>query len=495
MSSSSNPDVRLHRAAGWILGGTVLLSVFIYLLASRLYFQIGFPLDDAWIHQTYARNLVLYREWAFLPGHPSGGSTSPLWSGLLAIGYLLHLAPYLWTYVLGACGLWAGAMLAETTVRVLVPDYRSRFPWVGILLALEWHLVWAALSGMETMLYGLLVISVMALLVRRERKPLGLGILIGLSVWVRPDGITLLAPAAVALLLGEDSWPRRIRALVNLGVGCGGLAALYLFFNLLVAGSPLPNTFFAKQAEYAVYQQIPFVRRLVEEALPPLVGVGVALLPGAALALIAAVRRRAWGILACVAWYVGDIGMYAWRLPVTYQHGRYLIPAMPVLFVVGMAGFVEFIARKKSSLQWVVSRGWGLAAGLILLIFWGMGAFAYAQDVAVIDSEMVATARWVAKNVPPGALVAAHDIGALGYFGGHDLVDLAGLVNPEVIPFITDQARIEAYLNERRVAYLVTFPSWYPLLTHGLHPVFTTGAPYAPSQGGENMAVYLWPGR
>jgi hypothetical protein len=159
VSSSSNPDVRLNRKAGWILAGTVLLSVFVYLLASRLYYAIGFPLDDAWIHQTYARNLAFDREWAFLPGHPSGGSTSPLWSGLLAIGYWLHLAPYLWTYALGACELWIGAMLAEATVRVLVPDYRSRLPWVGIVLALEWHLVWAALSGMETMLYALLVIG------------------------------------------------------------------------------------------------------------------------------------------------------------------------------------------------------------------------------------------------------------------------------------------------------------------------------------------------
>jgi hypothetical protein len=83
----------------------------------------------------------------------------------------------------------------------------------------------------------------------------------------------------------------------------------------------------------------------------------------------------------------------------------------------------------------------------------------------------------------------------MGYFGNHNLVDLAGLINPEVIPFITDEKRIAAYLDERRVDYLVTFPSWYPSLTRGLHLVFTTGAPYAPSQGGENMAVYLWPGQ
>jgi hypothetical protein len=134
-----------------------------------------------------------------------------------------------------------------------------------------------------------------------------------------------------------------------------------------------------------------------------------------------------------------------------------------------------------------------LATGLILLVFWGRGAYAYAQDVAVIESEMVTTAHWVAANVPPDALVAAHDIGALGYFGQHDLVDLAGLISPEVIPFLRDEKRIAGYLNGRGVEYLVTFPSWYPSLTRDRVPVFSTGARYAPSMGEDNMAVYRWP--
>ena len=36
----------------------------------------GFPLDDSWIHQTYARNLAQTGQWAFVPGVPSAASTS-----------------------------------------------------------------------------------------------------------------------------------------------------------------------------------------------------------------------------------------------------------------------------------------------------------------------------------------------------------------------------------------------------------------------------------
>ena len=94
----------------------------------------------------------------------------------------------------------------------------------------------------------------------------------------------------------------------------------------------------------------------------------------------------------------------------------------------------------------------------------------------MIESEMVATANWVSVNVPPGTLVAAHDIGALGYFGRHALIDLAGLVSPEVIPFLRDENQLRIYMTSRGVRYLVAFPDWYPTLTAHLTPVFTTGA-------------------
>ncbi len=491
---ASNPESRLSPRAVWVLAGITLLSVGLYLAFSGIYYHIGFPLDDAWIHQTYARNLAFRGEWSFIPGKVSGGSTAPLWSALLAIGFWLRLAPYIWTYSLGALGLWGLAVLAESALRRLVPLYRPRFPWVGAALALEWHLVWAAASGMETLLSALLATATLALIISGSQKYFSLGLLIGLSVWVRPDGVTLLGPAVLVILLMQPSWSKRLRALVNLGVGFGSLFAIYLLFNLIISGSPLPNTFYAKQAEYADYLKLPFLLRFGGETFPVLEGVGVLLLPGLVLTLVSAVRRRAWGVLAAAAWFVGFLALYAWRLPVTFQYGRYVMPAMPIFFLLGLAGLVEFTSARGQHWRWIISVSWRLAAGCVLVAFWVLGALHYAQDVAFIESEMVATAKWVSADVPQNARVAAHDIGALGYFGGHELVDLAGLVSPEVIPFLRDEDLIAAYLNAQGVTYLVTFPDWYQHLTSGLSPVFTTGAPYARALGELNMAVYRWPG-
>jgi len=494
ISMASSPENRVTPRAVWTLAGITLLSFGMYLIFSGVYYRLGFPLDDAWIHQTYARNLALHGEWSFLIGQPSGGSTAPLWSALLALGYWLRLAPYIWTYFLGAVALWWLAVLGESAVRQLVSSYRPQFPWVGAALAIEWHLVWAGASGMETLLFALLVIAVLLLVISGSKKYFILGLLIGLSVWVRPDGVTLLGPAVLVILLSQPSWSKRLRALIDLGVGFGSLFALYLLFNLFVSGSPFPNTFYAKQAEYLDYLKLPFLTRFGSEAFPVLEGVGVILLPGLVLILISALRHRAWGVLAAIAWFIGFLALYAWRLPVTYQHGRYVMPAMPIFFLLGLAGLVEFVSLRGPYWRWIISISWRLIAGGVLVSFWVLGALHYSQDVAFIESEMVATAKWVSANVPPDALVAAHDIGSLGYYGGHDLVDLAGLVSPEVIPFLRNENRIATYLNERNVSYLVTFPDWYQHLTSGLVPVFTTGAPFAPASGEQNMTVYRWPG-
>ncbi len=412
---------------------------------------------------------------------------------LLAVGFWLKLSPYLWTYTLGILTLLSLAILCEGTVRKLVPIYHPGFPWIGTVLVFEWHLVWSAVSGMETLLFAFAATALLILLITGCQKYIYLGLLIGASIWIRPDGITLIAPVLLLILVNRSSWKKKLQATANLAIGLGSLTTLYLLFNLSVSGSPLPNTFYAKYEEYASYLRLPFIQRMGNEAMQPLIGVGVLLLPGMVLTLIQAIRRRNIGVLASVLWIIAFLWLYAWRLPVTYQHGRYVMPILPVFITLGLAGMVEYILERRQSGKWVGPLIWKLSSAIVLALFWGRGLYTYGQDVAVIESEMVTTARWVSAHIPADALVAAHDIGALGYFGRHNLVDLAGLVSPEVIPFLRNEEAIRTYLNTRGVTYLVIFPDWYANLTDSLTPVFETHASYAPALGELNMAVYIWP--
>jgi hypothetical protein len=136
---------------------------------------------------------------------------------------------------------------------------------------------------------------------------------------------------------------------------------------------------------------------------------------------------------------------------------------------------------------------WVALVIMLGVVFFAFGAFTYAQDVAFIESEMVQASQWVVENIPPGAVIAVHDIGAIGYANqDYRLVDLAGLITPQVIPFIRDETRLAAYLDLQQVEYLIIFPNWYPRLVARAELVYSTGSIYAPMQGGENMAVYRW---
>ncbi len=464
-----------------LLGGLALVAAAWLTLAARTY-RPGFPLDDAWIHQTFARNLALRGEWAFLPGKPSAGSTGPLWGALLAIGYRLKVPPLFWTNALGLLLLWGMAWLAGRYWPLLAPRRANWAFAVALSLALEWHLVWAALSGMETVLFAALCLLVLLSLQRERVAWFRLGMWIGAACWVRPDGLTLLGPAL--LVAGV----RTRRAWFPLLGGWALTFLPYLAFNLALDGHPWPNTFYAKQAEYAALRALPLPVRLGREYVPLLAGIGVLLLPG----LFLAARRGRWPAWAALAWVFGYPALYAWRLPVIYQHGRYVLPVLPAWIVFGWWGMAGWLrpAHARPARR-VLARAWLASLGAVGLLFLGIGAQAYARDVALIESEMVDTARWIAAHTPPEARIAAHDIGALGYFGGRDVLDLAGLVSPEVVPFLRDEARLAAYLDRQGADYLMTFPGWYPHLVRGRPPVYrSTG--FGPRLGGEHMAVFRW---
>jgi hypothetical protein len=86
-TASTKSSAELDRRALLILAAASILSLCGYLLISALTLRVGFPLDDSWIHLTYARNLALRGEWAFLPGVPSAGSTAPLWSSYRRVDF------------------------------------------------------------------------------------------------------------------------------------------------------------------------------------------------------------------------------------------------------------------------------------------------------------------------------------------------------------------------------------------------------------------------
>jgi len=539
-----------------------------YLLAAAVGYGVtGFPLDDAWIHQTYARNLALTGQWAFVPGQTSAGSTSPLWSLLLSLGYWLGIPYLIWSYGLGilALGLtgWSVARLGVT----LFPDKPWVGPLAGLFCVLEWHMGWAAVSGMETTLYIWLSVVLAKWQVSNPKspRPVGqdrqisnlkshlrfaiLGFVGGLLTLTRPEGLGLVGLIGLAIGWQLRRMPvRLLRAWAALGVGLALPLVPYLAFHYTTTGLPFPNTFYAKQQEYRVLLTLyPLWRRWLMMAGITLVGGQILLLPGFVYSLWRSLPNRqlptsnlqpptspsprggpSWlapagqgagagnlqsptpgpqppapspqppapSLLLPVAWCFVHLSLYALRLPVTYQHGRYQMPVIPFFILLGVGGMAHLLRpNARTLLPRILSRAAIAATVLVGLAFLGLGARAYATDVAFIQGEMVATARWLEDHTPPGSLVAVHDIGAVGYFTTRPLLDLAGLVTPEVIPFIADEARLIELMQARGANYAVFFPDWsaaYQRMAQDprLEPAHVTGFKWTLSLGRTNMTVY-----
>jgi hypothetical protein len=479
------------RIDGWVvLAAAALAGVLFYLIVSAAIFRVGFPLDDAWIHLTYARNLAEHGEWAFRLGQHSAGSTSPLWTALLSIGFLIGLGPYVWTYLLGWVVLTLLAVYAENVARKRVTSYQGRIPWAGLFFIFAWHLTWSAVSGMETLLHGLIILVVLGGLISGSRRYLALGVLTGLSIWVRPDGLTLLGPILFVGILSENSRQARSEAIWKTLLGFGSLFFPYLLFNLALSGNPMPNTFYAKQAEYAAFWlSKTWADRVGEYLWPILASPFLVLIPSAIWWLIRSLRRRNWGAAASVLWVLGYMGIYFTRLP-AYQHGRYIIPALPVMYLWGVLGLLELASNP--GLNKRLLSLWQMTVLVLAIAFEFIAARQNAYDVFWIESEMVTTARWVAQNIPSDARLAVHDIGALGFYVQNPLVDMAGLITPEVVPFIRDEARLAQYLDAQSVDYLIAFPSLYPHLTSNRQSLFEAGLKFEALHFDENMHVYRW---
>jgi hypothetical protein len=525
----------LDGRAWWLISFILVLANGAwYLLGPDHCAGLGFPLDDPWIHQTYARNLVRTGRLVYTAGQASAGSTSPLWTLLLSLGRFVGLGPLPSAYGLGILGWLLLARISVVLTRRLFPRERDMAPLVGLACLLEWHLAWAAFSGMEITLFASLSLLLVERYIARAR-PIWIGVFGGLLIWTRPEGI-LLVGLIIGTFVMEGLWSRRRptnqwRDLLGIGMGVVACVLPYAALNLRLWGQPLPTTYYAKYAEYQNLLSRSIWERLLEVTWPPLVGAQVLLLPGFAWQALVGlwqmfvaisqslaadakrVPRRevratvdvvqgadpspsAFAKVLPIVWWMVFHLVYALRLPVGYHHGRYLMPTIPVVLMYGIVGTARWVRRSRDKgelfVARVLKRTLVVSACCLFVVFLILGGRTYAYDVCIIQGEMVDVALWLRVNTPPGALVATHDIGAIGYFSERPLLDLAGLITPEVIPIVRDEEQLLAYLVEQKAQYLVTFPDWYPTMVKDdrLTLVYQTDCTITREKLGDNMAVY-----
>jgi len=519
-----------------LLIGCLTLGVFALTAHRFTDGQGSVPLDDAWIHFQFARNLARGDGLSFNPGQPTSGSTAPLWTLLLAGVYFAGgRFPIAGQLLSGACFLTTLGTTYALGKRLTGSRWAA---WLaGVVVATNGRMVWAGLSALETCLFATLsLLATDAHLsdcdTRRYR--LRTAALFGLAALSRPEGYLLfaLALADFVVQVGKRAGGQAGKwASGQVGKSASGqvcrlagrqvlpvvlFAAIvlpYLIFSLHTSGHLLPNTYHAK----AVVDFRPDLDFL-SVAARYLVLDNPLLLPFYVLGIGVMLRRAPLLSL----WSAGLPLVYAFLHAVLYQHGRYLIPLIPCNAVIGVVGLLE--ARRlaaRRGWRWASSlpallpslvgegrggvgrgRGRGLAVLVSLLVVtgtvWRLPTMAhlYAWNVDNINEMHVAIGHWIADHTPPDAVLALNDIGAITYIAERPVVDLAGLVTPEVVPLLhapDRDSRLVALLAERGVRYVIIFPDWFPDLAacdDVLEPVHQVTLERNTIAGGETMVVY-----
>jgi hypothetical protein len=475
--------------------------------------QPGAPLDDVYIHYQYARNLATGRGFGFNLDQPTPGSTSPLWVLLLSGVYWLSGTLALPARLLSATAYLAVGALTAVLARQLLADRRAALI-VGLLTVLSGRLAWAGMSGMETTLFCL--VSLLGILrhdveQKSGRPAFGSAALFGVASLLRPEGYLLFALAVLIRWRarwrqGEGafrkSWLVQEAGAVALYMA---LVLPYLILSYTWTGHLLPNTFRVVSGD-VLYKPLRYGREFVELIFydHPLL---TALLP---VGLVALGRRCGRSRPLFLAWAVGLPLVSALFAPRLRHHGRYVIPLIPLYALLGVAGLVAVFGWwEKRVARQAVTRLARIGAALLVLgiALWGTVRWAdqFAWNVDNINGMHVSLGRWVAENTSPSAVVAANDIGAIGFVSGREVIDTVGLVTPEVIDVLSPwdwawkrDAALCRYLSYRDPDLVILLPNWYRFLSQNeqvLTPVHAVKLENNTIAGGDTMIVYApdWP--
>ncbi len=247
------------------------------------------------------------------------------------------------------------------------------------------------------------------------------------------------------------------------------LGAAWSLFCLVVAGRPLPNTFYAKHHPASVAEAFADAPRVFGPQLVDspwlFLGGGFVLLGLAACRLASAKSDvgRARGLAVMLVPFVFLLGI-AWAHDVAYVDElctlRYTLPVralLVVLVAVGAGEAVQHLRAPRSLAHVVLAAALALPlVGLVLRL--PRAASEYAWNCQNIEEMQVLAGLWVREHTREGDLVATHDAGAIRLFSGRRVLDLAGL-NDHRTTELGD-----AILEVEPPQLFIVFPTWFPEL-------------------------------
>ena len=400
--------------------------------------------DDAYITFRYSRNLIEGQGLVYNPGEHVLGTTTPLFALIMAGAGLVH-ADYPWA------ALIVSAIADSLTCLLLLSLGRSiGYEKTGIAAALVWavhpYAVTFAIGGMETSLFVFLLIASGVAHAEKRRVPAAL--CAALAMVTRPDAAILIVLLALDRLWGiirrKEEWPRVTEWLAALLPLAGWYGFAWLYY-----GSPLPHSMTAKMAAYRLDDYAAFVRLLQHYAQPFMgnkftgpIGVGLGLILFPALTILGArplldKHPSAWPLLV-YPW----IYLVVFSVPNPLIFRWYLTPPLPMYIFPVLAAIerltdnLAFMRPRPRLRLWTAAILMFVLPLASLMTEWvprhDHGNPTPCPDMAwtKLEDLYARAADVVMRDYRPGDIVAAGDVGVLGWKTRAPILDLVGLNSP-----------------------------------------------------------------
>jgi tetratricopeptide (TPR) repeat protein len=450
----------------------------------------GFPIDDPWIHLTFAKNLIEYQSFSYFKNEMvTSGSTSPIYTIILSLGFIITKDEMTLSYILG---IFFFILSALSFYKLSSFEFAKENIFAILITAIFICDKWIAFisdSGMETTMYILILIA--CIYFYKERKAVPFAVCLGLILWGRPDGVVFIGALAVDyFVINQFSKKNKELKLFSkkdftkILIIAGSLIVLYFTFNMILSGSLLPNTYNAKLTYYSpeFRSRTDFLKFEVWDYFTRgaygIVMVGFIF--SVFKLLFDLTKKRYNQNLIYIVFIFALIFVYWYKLPYAHRFGRYLMPAIPFFLLVSAIGFRDLAKLLGSYFK---SRNFAIVSGMIILSVilvlsikdYNENKRLYAEQCEYIFDRQVAAALWIRNNSQESDIIATHDVGAIGYYSNRKIVDVAGLITPELIDKIHDKnysPYVTEFLKKHNVKYLLFLREWNRVVNQ--NPLFSS---------------------
>jgi hypothetical protein len=406
---------------------------------------LAYTPDDTYIHAQFARNVAHGHGYAFNAEEPTYGATSPLWVLLVATGGLLSIDYVLMAKILSVlCTL--GAIVAFACLAGSLFDDSTYILASTLAWSVDcWLLRWAA-SGMETSLSVLMLLIGMAVYARERTAVKATSLFpvyLALLTLARPEGALLFV---LVLIDSKVAARRKWKDVMVMTATYLAVLAPWLLYASSRLGTMVPSTFAAKStlslpaASSWAFSALSAIKHMASNRLWEL----VAVLAGIILAVKNRLRSHGtrtrdhtWLSVGAI-WIILLPAVYVWQgIPIV---SRYLLLVTPVLILLGFRALLT-VERHLDRDGHGRSRSLVTASVIIIVLQNSMVSFAVVHPHTRSFSRgmkecLIPIGQWFARETPARTSIAALDIGALGYYAERKVVDLGGLVTPQVLPWL-----------------------------------------------------------